>query len=45
MTDYEEAHYQGNGDNLESSHGGGSSPHPRSDDLSDSKSKVRSPEY
>ncbi|XWS75183.1 hypothetical protein CRYUN_Cryun01aG0063400 [Craigia yunnanensis] len=39
MTDYEEARYQGNGDNLENSYGGGSSPQPRSDDQNDSKSR------
>ncbi|PPD70367.1 hypothetical protein GOBAR_DD32754 [Gossypium barbadense] len=37
MTDYEEPRYQGNGDNLENSYGGGSSPKSRSDDQNDSK--------
>ncbi|XVF75584.1 hypothetical protein PTKIN_Ptkin13bG0198700 [Pterospermum kingtungense] len=39
MTDYEEARYQGNGENLENSYGGGSSPQPRYDDQNDSKSQ------
>ncbi|KAK8691696.1 hypothetical protein V6N13_075196 [Hibiscus sabdariffa] len=37
MTDYEEARFQGNGGNLETTHGGGSSPKSRSDDQNDSK--------
>ncbi|XVE75401.1 hypothetical protein DITRI_Ditri12bG0091300 [Diplodiscus trichospermus] len=45
MTDYEEARYQGNGDNLKNSYGGVSSPQPRSDDRSDSKSRHKSRDY
>ncbi|OMO93053.1 hypothetical protein COLO4_17145 [Corchorus olitorius] len=45
MTDYEEARYQGNGDNnLDNSYGGGSPP-PRADDLNDSKSQHGSRDY
>ncbi|EOY18755.1 Splicing factor U2af large subunit A isoform 3 [Theobroma cacao] len=45
MTDYEEARYQGNGDNLDNSYGGGSSPQPRPDDQNDSKSQQGSRDY
>ncbi|PPR83652.1 hypothetical protein GOBAR_AA37059 [Gossypium barbadense] len=45
MTDCEETRHQGNGDNLENSYGGGSSPQPRSDDQKDSKSQHGSQDY
>ncbi|XP_021295775.1 splicing factor U2af large subunit B-like isoform X4 [Herrania umbratica] len=45
MTDYEEARYQGNGDNLDNSYAGGSSPQPRPDDQNDSKSQQGSRDY
>nr|KJB74746.1 hypothetical protein B456_012G005600 [Gossypium raimondii] len=45
MTDCEETRHQGNGDNLENSYGGGSSPQPRSDNQKDSKSQHGSRDY